>query len=268
MEGLRGGLSPGRLSADLLGGSLSGSLSLAPNFVPWAAIGATLLLIAGGVAWLVLHDPMLRVLRRLWLADLVAAWLLYAAGYHLVFLERLRPVLGRPLALWLLCAGLGAYVLLRRLPTPLRRPEVALWVAVLLWAALIAAGQRYVQETEADAALLAERPQAVLSADAPDLRPLWRALLLTRLEAPQRDATLRVLAALQGAVQPEARQPEAQPPHPALLGAYRIAHVPRVLEHYRYDLAKLRTYLWLQAGLLLVVLLVWGFGHLPEWESL
>jgi hypothetical protein len=141
-------------------------------------------------------------------------------------------------------------------------------VAVLLWAALIAAGQRYVQETEADAALLAERPQAVLSADAPDLRPLWRALLLTRLEAPQRDATLRVLAALQGAVQPEARQPEAQPPHPALLGAYRIAHVPRVLEHYRYDLAKLRTYLWLQAGLLLVVLLVWGFGHLPEWESL
>jgi hypothetical protein len=36
-----------------------------------------------------------------------------------------------------------------------------------------------------------------------------------------------------------------------------------VREHYRLDLAKLRTYQWVQAGLLAVALLLWAFGHPP-----
>jgi hypothetical protein len=244
MEGIRAGLP-------------AGSLSLSPTFVLWAAIFCALLLIAGAVLWLVRHEALQRLLRRLWLGDVVAGWLLYAALYHLVFLERFRLVLGRPLALWLLLAALGGYGLLRRLPTPLRRPGVAFAAAVLVWSGVIVAGQRYVQETWADAALLATQPQAVLSLDAPRLRPLRRVVLLSRVEPELRDATLRVLAMLERAV----------PPDTATLSAYRLSRLPELVDNYQHDLAKLRTYQWLQGGLLAVMLLLWGFGRVPAWQE-
>lgn len=233
-------------------------MSLAPNFVLWALICFTLLLIAGAIAWLVLHDPLVRLLRHLWLADLAAAWLAYAAGYHLAFLPAWRLVLGRPLAVWTLCGALALYLALRRLPTPLRRPEALFALAVLTWAGVIAAGFRYVEQTAADAALLAERPAAVVTTAAPDLRPLRRALLLTRIDAPTRQATADVLSMLEGAA----------PADPALLAAYRLSRVPRLLDFYRRDLVKLRTYQWLQTALLAVLLLLWGYGRVPDWEAL
>ena len=104
--------------AGIPGGLPAGSLSLTPNFVLWAAICFILLFIAGTIAWLVLHDPLLRLLRRLWLSDLIVAWLLYAALYHLVILKAFRTVEGAPYAVWGLWAALGLYVLLRRLRTP------------------------------------------------------------------------------------------------------------------------------------------------------
>jgi hypothetical protein len=240
MEGVRGGLPPG-------------SLSLIPTFVLWAAIAGALVLIGGSAAWLVAPAPLRRLLGRLWPADLVALWLAYAAAYHLAFLDAFRLVLGRPWAVWMLCGALGGYVLLRRLPTPLRRPDVLFVLAVTLWAGVLAAGWRYVAEVERDAALLAEQPRAVLDAAAPRLEPLRRALLLTRLEPEARAATVQVLRQLEGSA----------PADEDALTVYRLGHLPRVREHYRLDLAKLRTYQWVQAGLLAVALLLWAFGHPP-----
>jgi hypothetical protein len=226
--------------------------------VLWAAIAGVLLLIAGVIAWLLLHGPLLRVLRRLWLSDLAAAWLAYAAGYHLLFLPQFRPVLGEAPALWGLGAALSLYALLRVLPGPWRRPELLLALAVLSWGGVLAAGQQYVDETAADAALLAEQPAAVLNPLAPQLRPLRRALLLSRLDADTRAATEKALALLQGAVAP----------HPDDLTLFRVAHLPVLRELYARDLAKLRTYQWVQAALLFAVLLLWAFGTVPDWETL
>jgi len=236
-----------------------GSLSLTPNYVLWAAICFTLLLITAAMAWLAWPEPLRRVLRRLSLGDVVAVWLGYAALYHLSVLDALRVVGGEPWALWLLWGALGLYVLLRRLP--LRRPELHFALAVLAWAGVIAAGQQYVQETAADAAALATQPQAVLqpaAPGAPALRPLQRVLLLTRVDAATRDATLAMLATLERGVQPDA----------AARATFRLERVPMLLDHYQRDLARLRTYEWLQMGLLAVVLLLRAFGHLPEWEAL
>ena len=239
-------------------------MSLAPYYVLWAVTFFTIALINGGIAWLFIHRAMIRLLRRLWLSDLVLIWLGYAAVYHLIFLDVYRSVLGEPYALWTLCGLIGLYLALRRAPTPLRRPERMFVLVIMIWALAIAAGYRFIDESDADAALLAERPKSVLQfppAGPAMLSPLRRALLLSRLDAQSREETVRVLIALSAS-------PPADAPEQALLSAYRINTVPVLLELYERDLTRLRTYQWIQIALLAAVLLVWVYGRVPDWESL
>ncbi len=229
-------------------------MSLAPYYVLWAVIFYTFVLLSGVVAWLVVPEAIIRLARRVWLGDLVAVWLAYAAAYHLFYLQAYRAALGQPYALWALCAFLALHWLLRRVSLPPRGPEALFALAVIVWALVIAGGFRYIDETAADATLLRERPQAVLKIAAAELSSLRRGLLFSRLDADTRTSTARVLASLAG----------GDTPDPALLSAFRVQGLPTLLAHYERDLARLRTYQVLQIGLLAVMLLLWGFGRMPE----
>ena len=68
-------------------------MSLAPHYVLGAVIFYTFVLLSGVVAWLVAHEAMIRLARRVWLGDLVAVWLAYAAAYHLFYLQAYRAAL-------------------------------------------------------------------------------------------------------------------------------------------------------------------------------
>lgn len=227
-------------------------MSLSPAFVPWAIIAATLGLVAGGVLWLVQPGPLQRLLARAQPGDAVALWLAYAVAYHLAFLAAFRAVVGPLLALWGLCAALGLYVVTARLSGP-RAADWRFGLVVLAWAGTIAAGQNYVDQTAADAALLRERPRAVVGTAPETLRPLWRVALLTRVQAPARQATQAVLTELL----------EPAPPDPGALAAFRAGWVPRLLDAYAQEVRKLRTYHWLQVALLALALVGWGFGLRP-----
>ncbi len=50
-------------------------MSLAPHYVLGAVIFYTFVLLSGVVAWLMVHEAMIRLARRVWLGDLVAVWL-------------------------------------------------------------------------------------------------------------------------------------------------------------------------------------------------
>lgn len=244
-------------------------MSLSPTFVLWAALFYSLLLIAGAVGWLTIHTTLLRLLRRLWLADLVAGWLAYAAAYHLAFLTfgpqrglvtgfdaAGRPA-GAPVAVWVLCGLLGLYALLRVLPTPLRRPELLFMLGAFTWALVIAAGFPFIDRVAAAQALLRDHPAQVLEGAHPDLAPLRRALQIARLDEETRNLTARTLATLES----------GRPLDPAALATFRLRGLPALLKDYDRALAKLRTYQWLQIALLALTLLAWGYGRPPRWET-
>jgi hypothetical protein len=233
-------------------------MSLTPAFVLWAILFFTIVLINGVIAWLVVHRAVLRAVRRLCAADLVWAWLAYGALYHLRALDAFRAVVGEPVALWTLCGVVALYPVLRRPALRLGRSGLLFGVLVLAWAGVIAAGFRFVDATAADGALLRERPLEVLHPAAQAPAPLARALLLMRLDERTRTQTVGLVAALTGPA----------PPDPAVLSAWRLATLPVLLEHYRGELSRLRTYQWVQVAVLAGLLLAWGFGRVPEWETM
>ena len=229
-------------------------LSLSPDFIPWALAGFAIVAVGVFFAWLVVDRELTRIYRRLWLSDAVAAWLGFAAGYHLIHLRAWRTLLGEPVALWLLIGAIGVYLALRRAPTPLRRPEVLLALAALMWSLVIVAGFRHLEQSEAEAAVLAARPAGVTATNAPNLAPLRRALLLSRMEPELRAQTAKALAMLSGSL----------PRDKAFLITFRLRALPRLHDWFQHNLARLWVFQWVQLAMLAVVLAIWGMGHAPE----
>jgi hypothetical protein len=127
---------------------------------------------------------------------------------------------------------------------------------LVCWAWVIGAGFDFVSAMEQDAARLERDVGALLAAQGPALRPLERGLALTRLPAEFRELTRRVVALRRAGAPLDAV-------NAALM---RLEGIPALRREYARDLAKLRTYQWVQVGLLAVVMLLWGFGRLPGQE--
>lgn len=224
-------------------------MSLSPAFVPWAVPTFVVALLVLALVWLVAPRPVRAVWTRLWMADAVALWLAYAAGYHLLFyLPHGRlALLGGPWALGALCVLLAAYAVVRLLPTPLRRPDVGFVLVVLTWALVLGAGFRHLEHTAADLARLREHPAALL--EAPQPTALHRALLFPRLPPGLAQRTREVLADLDaGTLSPVRRT------------TFVLRIAPDLVAQYEHELARRRNAHWTQVGLLAVLLLLWGFG--------
>lgn len=237
-------------------------MSLTPAFVPWAMVFFTLLLLNGSIVWLVRHEWLLFLLRRLVLGDLIVAWLGYAALYHLIAPPIPQPgssaLHGHPTALWILCAGIALYVLVRNAPGPRRRPEQLFSAAILAWSLVIAAGYNYIDDTSRDADRLEFRPETVLEGSAPDLPLLRRYLGMSRIRPEIRTATEELLMDLQS----------SDPIESARLMAFRLTVFPEMLQRYGREITNLHIYQAVQIGILAVCFLVWGFGRVPNWKTL
>ena len=227
---------------------------LAPNFVIWAFLLGAMLTITGGMLWLGWHDRVAWLLRRAHIGDAVAAWLLYGAVYQTWWLATGRGgLLGGPWAALALWVVLSVYVLLRATPVGRSRPNLPLALVLICWAWAIGAGFDYVSAMAHDAARLEQAADALLSAEGPALRPLERAQVLTRLRDDHRRLIRRVVALRQAGT----------PLDDVQAALMRLEGFPALRREYDRDLAKLRTYQWVQVGLLAVVMLLWGFGRLP-----
>lgn len=237
-------------------------MSLTPAFVPWAMVFFTLLLLNGSIVWLIRHEWLLLLLRRLVLADLIAAWLGYAALYHGITPPvpdmAAGALRGNSPGLWILCAGIALYALARIAPGPWRRPERLFSGAVLAWALLIAAGYNYIEDTSRDAEQLVSRPIAMLDGNAPDLLPLRRYLGMSRIRPDLRTITEELLRDQQQSISIE----------PARIEAFRLTVQPEMVRRFDREITKLHIYQVAQIGLLVVFFLVWGFGRVPDWKTL
>lgn len=227
---------------------------LAPYYVVWAFTVATLLGMTIGLVWLVFHQPAARLVAAFWPADGVALWVGYAALYHTLFFffGRSRGMLADPPGLLIVWGLLSAYLLLRLPPWPFARRTAALALALVSWGFCIGAGYQFIDVLERDGAALNSRPGQIL-ASAADLIPLRRAAALIRLPPEPRAEVARLLARLES----------GRPLAPQTVALARSVLFPQLLEHFRRDLAKLRTYQIFQILLLGGVLLVWGFGTRP-----
>lgn len=247
---------------------------LAPYHVPWVISACALLLLALSLCWLVLHDLTLSIMARLSLADGIAFWLTLTALYHTFRTLRAHElaISNEAAALWLLWAGMAAYLALRLIPSPLRRETVMMGGGLVLWAWTIGAGYQYVEATTQRAELLQLNPSAALSTSKPatskpatstlstDAAPsteenpldaLRGALALERLAAKSKAQVASLILDLTGDVEINV----------ARKAAVRQVLIPEILEHYRRDLSRLRTYQMLQILMLCAVLLAWGFGR-------
>ncbi len=227
-------------------------MTLAPYYVLWAFCAGALGLVTLGVLWLVARNAIAALVGRLWVSDVIALWLAFAGIYHAVFfvLGPFGEVLESHRGIWLIWAIAGVYLALRVAPGPLRHRTVLFAFALAGWAWSIGAGYLFLDELQRSAVELRERPRAVLAVSSPDVRPLRKALFLNELSAGQRARTAELLAAM------------AAPggADPARLSGAGQTLVPELLEHFRRDLSRLRTYQALQLLLLGAVLLGWGFG--------
>lgn len=231
-------------------------MALAPNFVIWAFLLASTITVSGGLIWLAYHREMLWLLRRLLIADVVAAWLIYCVAYQTYWLYLGHAsLLGGSLSVSILWGAIGLYVLMRVFPPIVRRPDLILVVVLATWGWVIGAGFDYIEQMQHDEQQLAS-PELVLADTASLLRPLERALVLTGLSPEVRILVGDILQ----------RHREGQPPEPAQTSILRLVGLDPILNRYERDLAKLRTYQWTQIGLLAMVLLLWGFGHMPREE--
>ena len=239
-------------------------VSLAPYHVPWAISACALLLLALSLCWLLAHDMTVRVMARLSTADGIAFWLTFTAAYQTFRTLRLHELAigDGHLSVWLLWAGMAAYLALRLIPTPLRREPVVLAVALVLWAWSIGAGYQYVETMAQRANLLRINPGVVLSTGANSagkvsiqelvLESLRGALALERLGEESKAQVASLVLDLDS----------GKEINMARSSALRQVLIPEVLEHYRRDLNRLHTYQVLQILLLCAVLLAWGFGRM------
>jgi len=230
-----------------------GAYCLSPYFVLWGVSFIGLFAVGAGVLWAFFHLPLRRLGAALWICDLVAAWLLTATLAHLGQFGYWREGFGAPHALWALMISLGLLVLLRLLPTPLRRPNTLFILSILVWGALLIAGENFLEQMEEDHSRLSRNPQSLLADPSTARSLLARALLLRRIEQPVRESTEKALAILR-------KSDQAGDPGQAALVAFRLHTLPSLLERYERELVRLHTYQWLQIGLLLALLLVWGLG--------
>ena len=229
---------------------------LSPAYLPWALKFFSMLAVVGFIGWMFWHRPMLRVLRRLTLGDVIAAWLIYAAAFHLAHLGAWRSLLGEPLALWLLVATLGGYLLLRLFSWGAPRQGLLMTVMALTWSLAIMAGFRFVDEADAAVEVLAARPGAITREAAPVLAPLRYGLLFGRLEAGLRDPVSKALAIQTGKL----------PYDQAFLISFRLQVLPRVRSQLAKEAGRSRTLLWVELALLTAVMTLWGYGRPPDWE--
>ena len=232
-------------------------MSLSPAYLPWAVKFFSMLAVAGFIGWMFWHRPMARVLRRLTLADAIAAWLVHAAAYHLAHLRVWRSLLGEPLALWLLLTALGGYLLLRLFSWGAPRQGLLMTVMGLSWALAIMAGFRFVDQADAAAEGMGARPGAVTRQAAPVLAPLRHGLMIGRLEAGLRDPVSKALAMQTGAL----------PRDQAFLVSFRLQVLPRLRARLVREAGRFRTLLWVELALLAAMMALWGFGRPPDWEQ-
>ena len=226
---------------------------LAPYHVPWTLSASAFALLGIGLCWMVFHDTTLRVMAQLKLSDGIAIWLIIAAAYHTTARLNAPPFadMGDVQALWILWAWAALYAGMRLVPSPLRREVALLALALAGWAGCIGAGFPYLGGMEARAELLRERPNSVLTVDAPDLSPLTGALALgslgdeTKLRVGELVRDLKTNLGITAARKSAVRQ----------------VLFPELLEHYRRETSRLYTYQVLQIVLISAVLLAWGFGR-------
>jgi hypothetical protein len=231
-------------------------MALAPYFAPWAFALGAMLLVSVGLAWLVGRRAIRAMMGGMLLSDVIAYWIAYAAAYQSIAVVAAGHgiLLGAAWGGWVLWCVLGGYALLRLLPATRRRPTLLLGLMVLVWAWVIGAGFQYIDDMERDAAAMQQPGAHLLTGQPFSLTPLHRALLLTRLEGYQAEATRELLQQRQSGENVDR----------ATAGVARLELFPGLLRLYEQDLTRLRTYQWVQIALLGTLLLLWGFGRLPE----
>lgn len=240
------------------------SIILAPYYVLWGFTTFAFALVIFGAIWLVAGNLAQRALSWLWWSDGVAMWLSFAAAYHVFFfvIGPYGEVLEDRTAIWLLCGFVPLYLVLRLAPSPLRNGTVLLALTLACWAWSIGAGYKFLEEMSEDAALLREAPGRLFSEtaaetaaqNAPGPRPLRKALFLSELKEPDRARVAQLLATLGAGGSLDL----------ARMSGALLIFVPELVEHFRRDLSRLRTYQILQIVLLAAVLLAWGFGREPR----
>lgn len=234
-------------------------MALAPYFAPWAFALGAMLAVSLGLAWLVSRRAIRVILGGMLLSDMIAYWITYAAAYQSIMVVAAGHgvLLGPTWGAYVLWVVLGGYALLRLLPAMGRRPTLLLGLMVLVWGWVIGAGFQYIEEMERDATVLESGGASLLAGQPSSLAPLHRALLLTRLEPYQAEATRELLQQRQA----------GETVDRAVAGVARLELFPGLRRRYAQDLTKLRTYQWVQIALLGTLLLLWGFGRMPEQEG-
>ncbi|MCH8883269.1 MAG: hypothetical protein IIA41_07200 [SAR324 cluster bacterium] len=226
-------------------------MAIAPNFALWAFVSGSIGLLSAALMWLVLPEWLAAVVRRLWLADAIAAWLAFAWAYHARWIAPGALAWADPAALWTLGAALGAWLALRVLPGPWRRPTVLLALALFTWGGLIGAGFQFIERMEAEQERLELAPETVLAAEPVAYVPLARARRFSRMDRDMRALLDQVLGKLERGI-------------PLDVGVRLLAKlelIPQLLTHYDLELRRQQTYQWFQIGLLAIVLAAWGFGE-------
>ncbi len=231
-------------------------MTLAPYYVPWAFLTAISALLGIAMLWLVYPDPVRRILRRLWLGDGIALWLAFAASYHTLYMQfgQSGQNIGDSLALLTVWGTLAVYAILRILPRRLQSEPLLLAVGFAAWGWTIGTGIQFIDRMEEDALLLKERSQEVLNSAAPNLEPLFRAFVLSGLEAQKGEFIQDLAADLKKKIAID----------PSRISLMRVVLIPRFLEVHRLEMTKLRTYQYLQMAMLAILLLAWGSGRLSR----
>lgn len=252
----------------------SAMLALTPQFVLRGVAGASLLMVLLATAWAVGRQSFRRELARLIWADVVWAWLVYCAAYHWVLYRSPEgtALLGGPGGLWVLSACVVFYPLLRLPPlawgiarSQLQTPLLAAMLAG--WAFAIGAGYAYLGQLEQEALLLRTRPQA-----------LWGGAVAGAPEAPGPTMTLPLRRALgfsgvQGELRGHLTQAvlrlENGTPFRAVDAAkLRLQVLPALQREYALEQRRLHVYQLVQLGMLATLMLLWGFGRMPEQDGL
>lgn len=243
-------------------------MTLSPQFIIWDVVFFTQLAIAGGVGWLFFHTRIIRLWRHLLISDAVALWLGFGLGYHLWLYmapSGISAHLHHP-TLWAFSAALGGYMVFRVLglgrgyPRFLAKPTPLFAYVIVVWALVAGAGYNAIDDLEKARNDLKSVTQAQIISGRLPVESLELATTLHRVPPEALDRTHRLLARIRSAS-------STQPVNEALAVAFRLRSLPLLLEGFRLQINRFQLYQGIQLLLMVMMLLIWGFGVKPFVEK-
>ena len=230
-------------------------MTIAPYFVPWAFITATLIGLTIGMTWLVYPEIVLWIFHRLWPGDLAGAWVGFSLIYHLIFFlpGRQSQTLDAATSLPILAGWLWLYLIVRFAPRRWRNQTVAMAVGLAGWAWVIGGGFQFTDRLESDFHILSQAGEESSQWPSESNRLVAQALFITKLPLPVREGLTELQQRLTTAktaslpILPEEKELRRE-----------------LLRRLEDEMDRLASYQLIQIAFLLALLTAWGLAQRPD----